>query len=140
MFTSSIFLCGLLVTWATPVWLISVGAAFGLLVLAAIFGVLYLVSRPTADWMFASVREGVLLPIFYLVCALSAFAVLGTVLVPGLPYQARVGFRLTVVGRGQPRARDRRASVNSQSSTQRDQCAAGGTQRVYARCRRAGEH
>ena len=87
MVSSSIFLCGLLVTWATPIWLISVGAAVGLLVLAAIYGVLYLVSRPTADGMFATVREGVLLPIFYLVCALSAFAVLGTVLVPGLPYQ-----------------------------------------------------
>jgi len=100
MFTSSIFLCGLLVTWATPVWLISVGAAVGLLVLAAIFGVLYLVSRPTADWMFASVREGVLLPIFYLVCALSAFAVLGTVLVPGLPYQRVLASvsRLSAVG------------------------------------------
>jgi ABC-type transport system involved in multi-copper enzyme maturation permease subunit len=85
MVTSSLFVFSLLHTWVTPVWLLSVGVALGTLVLAAAFGLLWLVSRSTAEAAYATVRESVLLPIFYLALILSGFAVLGAFVVPGLP-------------------------------------------------------
>jgi len=87
MFGNSFLLFGLLVTWATPVWLLSAGVALGVIVLALAYGVLLLVSREAAEWVVTSVREGILLPIFYLSIALSVFAVAGAFLIPNLPYR-----------------------------------------------------
>jgi ABC-type transport system involved in multi-copper enzyme maturation permease subunit len=88
------------VTWITPVWLLSVGVALGTLALAVAYGVLFLLSRRAAQWAVASVREGILLPIFYLAVALTAFAVVGAFLVPGLPYRALIASvaRISAVG------------------------------------------
>jgi ABC-type transport system involved in multi-copper enzyme maturation permease subunit len=100
MFPSSLFVLGLLVTWITPVWLISVGVALGMAALATLFGIVWLVSRSTAAVLVASMREGILLPIFYLALAVSGFAVLGIVLVPEIPYRALIAAvpRIAVVG------------------------------------------
>jgi len=80
-------LLGLLFTWLTPVWLLSVGAALGAAVLAVGYVVLVLVSRRAADFVYTSIRDGILLPIFYLVAFLSVFAVLAIFVVPDIPYR-----------------------------------------------------
>src|SRR5262245_53061989 len=79
-------LFGALSTWTTPVWLICVGVAAGLATLVLGYGVLYLASRRAADAVLTTVREGILLPIFYLAAVLTGFAIAAVFLVPGLPY------------------------------------------------------
>jgi ABC-type transport system involved in multi-copper enzyme maturation permease subunit len=103
MFGSSIFVLGLLVTWITPVWLLSVGVALGVIVLAVAYGIVWLVSRRLADEIYTGVREGILLPIFYLAMFLTGFSVLGIVLVPEIPYRAVISAvpRIPVVGLGE---------------------------------------
>ena len=100
MLGSSPFVFGLTVTWITPIWLLSLGVAAGLLVLLLAYGVIWLVSRRVAEEIKFAVREGILLPIFYLAVAMSGFAVLGVVLVPTIPYRALIGAvsRITAVG------------------------------------------
>lgn len=88
MLGGSFFLVGMLVTWLTPLWLISVGAAAGVILLGVAYGIMFLCSRRLADIAYTTVREGVLLPIFYLAMALTLFAALGAVLIPQLPYRA----------------------------------------------------
>lgn len=88
MINSSLLVFSLLHTWVTPVWLFSAGVALGTVALAVAFGILRLVSRPWAEGAYATVRESVLLPIFYLAMILSTFAVLGAFVVPGLPAKA----------------------------------------------------
>ncbi|MGD9723454.1 MAG: ABC transporter permease [Pirellulales bacterium] len=97
---SSMLLFGMLVTWATPIWLLSVGAALGVAALGLAYGVLYLVSRPGAQWVLAGVREGILLPIAYLALGLAAFAVAAPLLIPNLPYRQLLDSvtRLSAVG------------------------------------------
>ena len=93
-------LFGLLVTWVTPLWLISVGVALGVAVLAVAYLVLLVVAPRAASASVTGVREGILLPIGYLCLALSAFAVAGVLLVPALPYSALLAAvsRLSIVG------------------------------------------
>jgi ABC-type transport system involved in multi-copper enzyme maturation permease subunit len=100
MFGSSMLVFGLLVTWITPVWLLSIGVALGMAVLGVVLGILWLVWRPAADVVVSSVREGVLMPIFYLALFLTGFAILGIVLVPEIPYRSLIGAvsRIGVVG------------------------------------------
>ena len=100
MFGSSILVFGLLETWITPVWLLSVGVALGVLLLASVYGVVWLASRRLANEIFATVREGILLPVFYLAMFLTGFALLGIVLVPGIPYRPLLHAvsRITSVG------------------------------------------
>ena len=93
-------LFGLLFTWLTPLWLLSVGVALGVVVLAVVFAVLYLVWRPAAEFMYTSIREGILLPLFYLAMFLTGFAALAIVLVPGIPLRGVLSSaaRLSSVG------------------------------------------
>jgi ABC-type transport system involved in multi-copper enzyme maturation permease subunit len=100
MLGTPMLLFGLLHTWLTPMWLLSLGVAFAVIVLAVFYGICYLVWRPAADFMLDSIREGILLPISYLALFLTGFAVLGTFLVPGLPYRtvAESVTRLSKVG------------------------------------------
>ena len=88
MLSSSPFVLGLTVTWVTPIWLLSVGVAFGLAIMLALYGVVWLVARSWAEEIFVAVREGILAPVLYLAMALTGFAVLGVVLVPAIPYRA----------------------------------------------------
>jgi ABC-type transport system involved in multi-copper enzyme maturation permease subunit len=98
-----VFFFGLLVTWITPVWLLSAGVALGVAVLAVAFGVLWLVSRRRAADVVANVRSGVLLPIFYLAMFLTAFALVGVFLVPDMPARSLLGSvtRINSVGRAE---------------------------------------
>ncbi len=100
MFGSPLVLFGLLVTWITPLWIVSVGVALGMIMLGLAYGILYLVSRPAAQWVVSGVREGILLPVFYLASALTVFAVAGMLLVPGLPYRELIASvaRISAVG------------------------------------------
>ena len=100
MLSGTLLPLGLLVTWATPVWLVSVGAALGLAVLALALGLLVLVNRCWAAAAVQRVREGILLPVVYLAAVLSGFAIAGVFLVPGLPYTglANSVSRITAVG------------------------------------------
>jgi hypothetical protein len=100
MLGSPVLILGLLHTWLTPFWLLSVGIALGVALLAVVYGVLLLAWRPAADFVTASIREGILLPLFYLSLFLTAFAVLAPMLIPGLPYLAvaRSVNRLSSVG------------------------------------------
>lgn len=100
MISSFPFVFSALLTWITPVWLLSAGVALGTIVLAAVWGILWLVARPLAVGVRATVRESVLLPVFYLSLAMTAFALVGVVLVPGLPATdlLRSVPRITAVG------------------------------------------
>lgn len=69
-------------TWVTPIWLLSIGAALGLAVLGAVYGVLRLAKPSMAEAAAAAVRESILQPIFYLAVFLSMFAVVATLVVP----------------------------------------------------------
>jgi len=69
-------------TWLTPIWLLSVGAALGLAVLGAAYGIVRVLSSRIASEAVAAVKEGILLPIGYLAVFMAIFAVVGTVVVP----------------------------------------------------------
>jgi ABC-type transport system involved in multi-copper enzyme maturation permease subunit len=88
MLAAPVLLFGLLHTWLTPFWLLSVGVAIATVILAAIWGLLYLVRPAAAEFLLNSIREGILLPITYLAFFLTGFAVLGVLLIPGLPYRS----------------------------------------------------
>jgi len=75
-------LFGNLIMWLTPIWILSVGVTIGMAVLLAIFGVLWLVARPTAEAVTRIVRESVLLPITYLAAVFAGFCLLGA---PAMP-------------------------------------------------------
>ncbi len=100
LFGSSMFVFGLMVTWMTPLWLLSVGGALGVAILAVAYCVLFLTSRRLADVAVTSVREGILLPIFYLAVALTGFSVLGIFVIPQLPFRALIESvsRISAVG------------------------------------------
>src|SRR5262245_46702851 len=100
MFGAPVFLFGLLVTWATPIWLLSVGVALGVVALGVALVIVFLVSRRAATWVMSIVREGILLPIFYAAIALTGFAAVGVLLIPGLPYGPLIAAvsRLPAVG------------------------------------------
>ncbi len=88
MLGGSPLILGLTVTWVTPLWVLSAGAALGVAVLAALYGILFLISRPAADVAVTTVREGVLAPIAYLVLFLTAFVLVGVLVVPEIPYRS----------------------------------------------------
>src|SRR5690349_10665848 len=93
----SLTLFAVMSTWLTPIWLIGVGAAGGLLVLLAIYGILAAVSRRAAAFIRMTVREGILFPLLLTVTVLAAFSVLVT---PVVPYRSLLDAvsRLPVVG------------------------------------------
>ncbi len=73
---------GNLSVWLTPVWLLSLGVTGGLLVLLAVWGLLWLVSRKANDMVLPTLSEGVLKPISYLVLFLVFFTVVVTFSMP----------------------------------------------------------
>jgi len=64
-------------TWLTPIWILSLGAALGLVGILIVWGVIRLISRPAADEAALAVREGVLFPVFWILVALSSLALVG---------------------------------------------------------------
>ncbi|TWT67729.1 ABC-2 family transporter protein [Posidoniimonas polymericola] len=68
--------------WLTPLWMVSLGVTIAVLVLLAVYGVLWLVSRRVAERMAVSFSEGMLLPISYVLGAFVAVFVLGAATAP----------------------------------------------------------
>jgi ABC-type transport system involved in multi-copper enzyme maturation permease subunit len=69
-------------TWLTPPWLIGMGAAAGLLVLAVVYGLAHLVSRKAATFFNDSLREGFLTPVLILAAILAVGAIAASPIVP----------------------------------------------------------
>ncbi len=90
-------LLGTLSVWLTPLWLISVGAACGLVVLAIVYGAVALAAPRLADFIRMSLWEGILFPLTILAIFLTAFALLATPVVPYRELLEAVG-RIPVVG------------------------------------------
>lgn len=61
-----------LTLWVTPVWLLSLGVTVGLVILAGLWGLLWLVNRPAAESTLRLVQESTLLPISYVALAFVA--------------------------------------------------------------------
>lgn len=64
--------------WLKPIWLLSLGTTAGLLLLVVLWGILYLIHRPTAQSILTTVREGILLPVTYTLATLGILALLAT--------------------------------------------------------------
>ena len=75
-------LLGQVSIWTTPLWLLAVGVMLGLLILLAVYGLVWLVSRPRAEVLKTTVTESVLQPILFAAVLLSGFAVLAAYSMP----------------------------------------------------------
>jgi hypothetical protein len=75
-------LLGTLSVWITPLWLMSLGVAAGLGVLALAYGATALAAPKFAAFIRMSLREGILFPLTLVATFLAAFAVLATPVVP----------------------------------------------------------
>jgi ABC-type transport system involved in multi-copper enzyme maturation permease subunit len=80
-----------------PIWLLSIGATFGLLILLAVYGVSWLVAPKFARDVPSILKEGVLQYVFYLLLLLAAFTAVFAFRVPYQRLIASVG-RISEVG------------------------------------------
>ena len=71
-----------LTAWITPLWLISVGVAVGVLILALFYGMLFGISRRAARAFSDGIKESWLLPAFYLALFLCLFSLVALPVVP----------------------------------------------------------
>ena len=86
-----------LTAWITPLWLVSVGVALGVLILAVFYGILRLISPRGAVAFSDGIKESWLLPAFYLALFMCLFSV---VALPVVPFRAllRAVSRIPSVG------------------------------------------
>ena len=82
-----ILLADKLTAWITPLWLVSVGVALGVLILVAFYGILRLISLRGATAFSDGIKESWLLPAFYLALFLCLFSV---VALPVVPFRALI--------------------------------------------------
>lgn len=75
-------LFGALGTWLTPPWLLGVGAAAGLLILAIFYGIVVLTWRQGAIFLNDALREGFLRPVLILAAVLAVIAAVSSTVVP----------------------------------------------------------
>jgi ABC-type transport system involved in multi-copper enzyme maturation permease subunit len=68
--------------WVTPLWFISVGVTLGAAVLVVLFGLLWVISRPTAAAVLRTVQESVLQWISYVVLVYVALCLLAFPVMP----------------------------------------------------------
>lgn len=68
--------------WLTPLWMLSLGVTAGIVVLAVLLGLLWVLNRPKAEQAIASIGESVLMPMLYLAAAM---VVLAVVAIPQMP-------------------------------------------------------
>jgi ABC-type transport system involved in multi-copper enzyme maturation permease subunit len=68
--------------WLTPLWLLAVGVSAGAIVLLALYGLLWLVSRSAAAATLRLVQQSILQWVSYVVAAFVVFAVLATPFMP----------------------------------------------------------
>ena len=70
-----------LMTWLTPMWILGVGALVGLIILAMLWAVLFVVARRTALDIPDILTEGPMLPILIVTIVFAVFGVAGAVVV-----------------------------------------------------------
>src|SRR5215213_7969417 len=73
---------GNLTIWLTPIWVLSAGVTVGVAILAIALGLLWLVSRRTAEWVVRLVKESILQWISYVAIVLIAFFFLAMPVMP----------------------------------------------------------
>src|SRR6476620_5603392 len=88
---------GNLTIWLTPVWVLGAGVTVGIAVLAIALGLLWVVSRPTANAATRLLKESILLWISYVAIVFIAFFLLAMPVMPVKPIWHSVG-RLPNVG------------------------------------------
>ncbi len=71
-----------LVIWLTPIWLLSIGATFGTLVLLALWGISAVANRQLAKSIGVTIQESILLPISYTLATAAVLAAMATPLMP----------------------------------------------------------
>jgi ABC-type transport system involved in multi-copper enzyme maturation permease subunit len=88
---------GNLTIWLTPIWVVSLGVAAAAILMFALFGLTWLVSRRTAEAALRLERESVLQWISYIVLVLAAFSLLAA---PVMPFKQVTNSlkRLAIVG------------------------------------------
>ncbi len=69
---------GTLVTWITPIWLLGLGAALGVVVLLTIWALITVFSRRLAVFAGRTVREGILWPILIVIFLVSLISLVTT--------------------------------------------------------------
>src|SRR5215216_2663932 len=74
---------GNLTIWLTPVWVLSAGITAGMAILAIACGIVWLVSRSTAESVVRLLKESVLLWISYVAIVFVAFFFLAMPIMPG---------------------------------------------------------
>jgi hypothetical protein len=67
-----------LAIWLKPIWLLSLGTTAGLLIVAALWGLLYLINRKAAQSVATTVKESILLPVTYTLLTIGILALLAT--------------------------------------------------------------
>ncbi len=88
---------GNLTIWLTPIWLLSLGVMLGAAVLLLLYGIIWLISRPTASAMLRVAKESVLQWVSYVALTFIVFGVLATPMMPLRQIMASLG-RLPYVG------------------------------------------
>ena len=73
---------GNLTVWLTPIWVLSLGVTAAAALLLVVYGILWLVSRRTAEAAFRLVRESVLQWVSYVVLAFVGLSLLAA---PAMP-------------------------------------------------------
>src|SRR6478752_735574 len=73
---------GNLTIWLTPIWVLGAGITAGMLVLAIIWGILWVISRRTAESALRLTKESVLLWVSYVAIVFIAFFLLATPVMP----------------------------------------------------------
>ena len=85
--------------WLTPLWLLSLGAALGLLVLFALWACMFAVSGRVGLAVGRCLREGVIVPILAVIGAVAAFSLIGWIVADNpRAYFTSIG-RIPMVGR-----------------------------------------
>ncbi|HEX4000046.1 MAG TPA: ABC transporter permease subunit [Pirellulales bacterium] len=104
-------------TWLTPPWLLGVGAAIGLLVLAIGYGIAMGVSRRSGLFLHDALREGFLRPVLIVACVLAVIALAASPVVPvkdlirsitRLPHSGKIALAETIA----PGAQDQRVALD----------------------------
>src|SRR3954470_16368627 len=73
---------GNLTIWLTPVWVLSAGVTVGIAILVIALGLLWLISRRTAESVIRLVKESILLWITYVAVVFVAFFFLAMPIMP----------------------------------------------------------
>ena len=111
--------------WLTPLWILSVGVTAGAALLALIYGLVWLISRPAAASLWATVQDGVLLQLSYVIAAFMLLFLIGAFTMPmsrlreSLQRLPAVG-PATVTQEIKPKVEDQEVTVNFRADELQD--------------------